>query len=103
MPTFMEAFWSLASHDITDTLDKVVERVLGDQSVDATGRRRRAEALRDLGAAFVAQAEAVAAPARARGAAAGGVAGQDDDEAKRRRFEEAFVASMGGPGGRPDE
>jgi hypothetical protein len=34
-------FWSLSSHDITGTLDKVIERVLKDASISAESRCER--------------------------------------------------------------
>merc|ERR1719424_361727 len=58
LPTFVETFWSLTAHDITGTLDKVIERVLGDQSITIDERQRRAEALQELGTVFVEEAEA---------------------------------------------
>mmetsp|Transcript_115804 Transcript_115804/g.328186 ORF Transcript_115804/g.328186 Transcript_115804/m.328186 type:complete len:557 (+) Transcript_115804:38-1708(+) len=99
LPTFMETFWSLSAHDIAGTLDKVLERVLSDSSVDAAGRRRRAERLCELGGAFVAEAEAcrasAAAPAAAGGRAGAGPGGGSNNEQKCQRFFEAFSASMG--------
>lgn len=52
LPTFMETFWSLSSHDITGTLDKVIGRVLSDGSVSLEERGLRAERLRELGQAL---------------------------------------------------
>jgi len=92
LPTFMETFWSLTAHDITGTLDRVVERVLGDESVSIGDRRCRAEALIELGTII---AEEVAESRRAPSQAAGEGEGGEDDR-KRRRFEEAFIASLGG-------
>lgn len=92
LPTFMETFWSLTAHDITGTLDKVIERVLGDESVSIADRRHRAEALQKLGTAFMEEAEA---SRKAASQAAGAGGGGDEDERKRRRFEEAFAASVG--------
>lgn len=89
LPTFYETFWSLSSHDITGTLDRVIERVLGDNSVDAAGQCRRAEALSELGEAFLAEARALQADAAKEG-------GVGNDQQKCRRFEEAFIASVGG-------
>ncbi|CAE7945954.1 DJP1 [Symbiodinium sp. KB8] len=43
LPTFMETFWSLSSHDITGTLDKVIGRVLSDGSVSLEERGLRPE------------------------------------------------------------
>ena len=34
----LRTFWSLSSHDITGTLDKVIERVLKDASISAESR-----------------------------------------------------------------
>lgn len=94
LPVFMETFWSLSANDITGTLGKVVERVLGDTSVSEAARQLRAEGLRELGAALLREAEAArAAAAAGAGAGAGG---------ELRRFEEAFMASMGA-GARPPE
>ncbi|CAJ1334279.1 unnamed protein product [Effrenium voratum] len=78
LPTFMETFWSLSAHDITNTLDKVIQRVLRDGSVDVEARIGRARALRDLGRALEAEAKAKAS-------APGG---------ECQRFEKAFMASM---------
>mmetsp|Transcript_67835 Transcript_67835/g.150293 ORF Transcript_67835/g.150293 Transcript_67835/m.150293 type:complete len:504 (-) Transcript_67835:19-1530(-) len=80
LPTFMETFWSVSSHDITGTLDKVIERVLSDCSIDDVGRRKRAEALKELGGALRKAGEAEASQA---------APGEEC-----RRFEKAFVASM---------
>lgn len=106
LPTFMETFWSLTAHDITSTLDKVVERVLTDASVSSAARLHRAGGLRELGGAFVAAAEATRAEASAAApeavvATAAASAGCED-ERKRKRFEEAFIASMGA-GVRPEQ
>jgi len=83
LPTFMETFWSLSSHDITGTLDKVIERVLRDSSVDVDARCDRARALRELGHALQETAET----AKAMGAPA--AAGRECQ-----RFEKAFMASV---------
>mmetsp|Transcript_76265 Transcript_76265/g.177015 ORF Transcript_76265/g.177015 Transcript_76265/m.177015 type:complete len:567 (+) Transcript_76265:36-1736(+) len=88
LPTFMEVIWSISSHDITGTLDNVIERVLSDSSVSLAVRCHRAQGLRDLGDAFVGKAEAVRlATAASSSASAGGA------EQPRRRFEEALLAS----------
>lgn len=100
LPTFMETFWSLSAHDITGTLDKVIRRVLTDASVDAPARRHRAEGLRELGAAFMAAVEAApvdtetAEAAEALAKPASAEAEDTEDYRKRRRFEEALLASM---------
>lgn len=83
LPTFMETFWSLSSHDITGTLNKVIERVLRDSSVDVDARCDRARALRELGHALQETAE----KAKAMGAPA--AAGRECQ-----RFEKAFMASV---------
>uniref|UniRef100_A0A7S0ZZJ6 J domain-containing protein n=1 Tax=Noctiluca scintillans TaxID=2966 RepID=A0A7S0ZZJ6_NOCSC len=88
LPTFMETFWSLTTHDITGTLDGVIERVLTDGGVGSEDRFHRAVGLRERGVAFLAEAEAI----RAADSAAG------DDERKRKRFEEAFIACVGSGG-----
>jgi len=103
LPTFMETFWSLTAHDITGTLDKVVERVLRDSTVSLAERTRRAEGLRLLGAALAAEAEVTCAELRPaaggglswRGGGGGGSDCVDDKDQQRRRFEEAFIASTG--------
>lgn len=86
LPTFMETFWSFTAHEISDTLNKVIERILGDTSVPMSERMQRAQGLRELGAAFVSEAEVVRANALA--------GSEADDEQKVRRFEEAFMASV---------
>lgn len=113
LPTFMETFWSLTSHDITGTVDKVVTRVLEDASVNEVSQRLRAEGLRELGGAFmeaareasvlqvaatpeVGPSSAEASAASPRGSSASSAT--QEDERKRKRFEEAFIASLGSPG-----
>lgn len=125
LPTFMETFFSICSHDINGTLRKVVERVLTDTSEPQGVIRRRAFALRELGEVLLQEAEqsrrksssvastaaasaSVATPSRpsavtasstarrGESADAGTPGGHADDERKRRRFEEAFIASVGG-------
>ncbi|CAK9040102.1 unnamed protein product [Durusdinium trenchii] len=78
LPTFMETFWSLSSHDITSTLDKVLERVLRDGSIDVAARCERARALREL-------AEALQQTTKEAAAEKGG---------ECQRFEKAFMASV---------
>jgi len=96
LPTFMETFLSLTSHDITGTLDKVIERVLGDEAAGQEVCRQRAEGLRLLGDAFMEAGNGAdtAAEAVAGSSPEGAVAG-DEDERRRKRFEEAFAASLG--------
>eukprot|EP00435_Cladocopium_sp_Y103_P075751 s140_g64.t1 len=79
LPTFMETFWSLSSHDITGTLDKVIERVLKDSSISTESRCDRARALRELGHAL--QETAKASDAKV-------------DGRECQRFEKAMMASM---------
>ncbi|CAE6945060.1 DJP1 [Symbiodinium sp. CCMP2592] len=86
LPTFMETFWSLSSHDITGTLDKVIARVLSDGGVSLEERGLRAERLRKLGQALQALSEATETAT----ATSSGPQGT----AECRRFEKAFVASM---------
>jgi hypothetical protein len=90
LPTFMETLWSFSAHDITGTLDKVIERVLSDGSVSHVIRERRAQALEELGALFMDEAEA-----SRKGLQAEDSAPESQDERKRKRFEEAFMASLG--------
>lgn len=100
LPTFMETFWSLSSHDITGTLDKVIERVLRDCSIEVAARRQRALALIHLGEALMVEAVA-AAESIVHAAGTVECAGTNaEDEQKRRRFEEAFIASVGAGSGR---
>jgi len=103
LPTFMETFWSLVAHDITGTLDKVVGRVLGDTAAGAEVLRQRAEGLRQLGEAFLVEAEAARVVEAAVAAGSGSGGGSTvDDEKQRKRFEEAFIASMGAGGQAPE-
>jgi len=88
MPTFVETLWGLAAHDINGTLDKVIRRVLADESVEPSARRRRTERLRDLGVIFLREAEAAAKVVRESEE-------KSPDDRQRKRFEEAFVASVG--------
>jgi len=100
LPTFLETFWSLMSNDITNTVEKVVERVLSDSSISVSARHCRAEALRHLGGVFIEEAEAVACePATpvagtGRSVAMSNNQGAHEGTVSQRRFEEAFVASM---------
>lgn len=102
LPTFMETFWSFSSHDITGTLDKVIERVLSDTTLSMADRRKRAQGLWALGEAFVEEAQrSRASEQQSSGSSSGGSRGQGNGEGgeaerKRRRFEEAFMASMAG-------
>eukprot|EP00931_Biecheleriopsis_adriatica_P094897 TRINITY_DN6852_c0_g1_i2.p1 TRINITY_DN6852_c0_g1~~TRINITY_DN6852_c0_g1_i2.p1 ORF type:complete len:565 (-),score=138.33 TRINITY_DN6852_c0_g1_i2:44-1738(-) len=95
LPTFMETFWSLSSHDITGTLDKVIKRVLQDGSVAIAARCERAQALHELGSILLGVAEAAAAAAHDADASSTTCGNSAEDEMKRKRFEEAFIASMG--------
>eukprot|EP00439_Symbiodinium_sp_Y106_P060028 s5702_g8.t2 len=96
LPTFMETFWSLSSHDITGTLDKVIARVLRPFLWPRVGRApaellcffshlKRAERLRELGQALQELSQATTATASESG---------PQGTAECRRFEKAFVASM---------
>eukprot|EP00930_Biecheleria_cincta_P055066 TRINITY_DN41439_c0_g1_i1.p1 TRINITY_DN41439_c0_g1~~TRINITY_DN41439_c0_g1_i1.p1 ORF type:complete len:561 (+),score=117.04 TRINITY_DN41439_c0_g1_i1:21-1703(+) len=100
LPTFMETFWSLSSHDITGTLDKVIERVLRDESVDVAARRQRALALIHLGEALMTEGVAAAESIVHAASTTECTGAHGEDEQKRRRFEEAFIASVGSGSGR---
>lgn len=116
-PTFIETFFSICSHDINGTLRRVVDRVFNDTSVPLGITRLRALAVRELGIILL-QKAATARTASTSGkssragdcpAAEGSASasktgatqgvGGSDDERKRKRFEDAFRASMGGATG----
>lgn len=109
LPTFMETLWSLTAHDIRDTLDKVAQRVLADESVSVEMRQCRAERLYDLGASFSAAARArdigMDDGKEAAATVESQTASQDNENARsRKRFEDAFIASMNSSSGyRPPE
>mmetsp|Transcript_5341 Transcript_5341/g.12874 ORF Transcript_5341/g.12874 Transcript_5341/m.12874 type:complete len:555 (+) Transcript_5341:59-1723(+) len=85
VPTFVETFFSFTAHDITSTLDKVIDRVLSDGSVPREALHLRALGIRALGLAFEEEAARQLAEADSGG-----------KDVRVERFEQAFRASVGG-------